>query len=268
MWHKAIGCSPIKETPESFDERLKSAHAFGQSLVAATGMYVKAQQAMIEAVVMGVLADLTICLEGDSGVGKTWVARVVRRVLGISGIVTPLHPDLTAHSITGIEALNQKTGQWYIKHGPFGNGHLFTGLDELNRTNDSVYTALLDILNSRRIVIEGNIYRIPREHTTIAMMNPPGTRGTRPLSDALADRFDYCCYVPDTFESGTMEVLSAFCNPRAVQPHFVEEPGVIDPSNGQVVYPTSKVQDKIRSSRSIIRSVLASTPQDLKIAAP
>jgi MoxR-like ATPase len=145
------------------------------------------KRAVLELVVMGLLADGHILLDDLPGVAKTLTARSLATVTGLSFARIQFTPDLLPADITGAVVLDP------VRHEPvFRPGPLFAGLvlaDEVNRAPAKTQAALLEAMQERQVTADGVTYPLPRPFLVVATQNPIEYEGTYPLPEAQLDRF-------------------------------------------------------------------------------
>jgi MoxR-like ATPase len=133
------------------------------------------------------LAEGHLLIEDVPGVGKTMLARCL--AASIEGTLQRIQftPDLLPSDITGVTVYNQAAGQFQFHPGPvFGN--VVHG-DEINRASPKTQAALLEVMEERRVTVDGRPYMVPRPFIVIATQNPIDMEGTYPLPEAQLDRF-------------------------------------------------------------------------------
>ncbi len=188
---------------------------FGGMLQTSLDKHVFGQGEMVTAIVAAVLSDIKLCLVGKSGVGKTHAAEKIKEILGLKGQILPLNPDVTCADITGNMVLDLETRRKVYWPSPFLNGNQMIILDELNRSSDKAQTALLDIINGNRVMVDGVEHKLSEVFTTIMTMNPPEDPGTRPIINALADRIDYTLHVRAPGQETVNAILAYHFSPNS-----------------------------------------------------
>ena len=151
------------------------------------GKVVIGQDYMVERILIGLLSDGHILLEGVPGLAKTLTASTVARALGVDFKRIQFTPDLLPADILGTEIYHQKTGEFIIKKGPiFSN---FVLADEINRSPAKVQSALLEAMQENQVTIGEETYLLEKPFFVIATQNPLEQHGTYPLPEAQQDRF-------------------------------------------------------------------------------
>ena len=145
------------------------------------------QHHMVERLIIGLLCNGHILLEGVPGLAKTLAVRTLSRV--VKGVFRRLQftPDLLPADLTGTMIYNQRTGEFIAKKGPiFGNLIL---ADEINRAPAKVQSALLEAMQERQVTIGDDSYGLEDPFLVMATQNPIEQEGTYPLPEAQIDRF-------------------------------------------------------------------------------
>lgn len=145
------------------------------------------QQMVIDQLLVGLLADGHVLLEGVPGTAKTLLVKTIAKTIGADFGRVQLTPDMLPSDILGtsIYDLNSKT--FSIRRGP-----VFTSLllaDEINRTAPKTQSALLEAMEERQVTIDGNTHKLPDLFMVVATQNPVEFEGTYPLPEAQLDRF-------------------------------------------------------------------------------
>ncbi len=145
------------------------------------------QDAVLEQVVVALLAGGHALIEGVPGTAKTLIARVLAHVTGTSFHRIQFTPDLMPSDITGVNIYNTATGEFVFRPGPIFADILLG--DEINRTPAKTQAALLEAMQERRVTIDAVPHAMSRVFTVFATQNPVEFEGTYPLPEAQLDRF-------------------------------------------------------------------------------
>ncbi|MGC8597635.1 MAG: AAA family ATPase [Thermocladium sp.] len=128
-----------------------------------------------------------VLLEDKPGVGKTFLAKLMARILGLSFSRIQFTPDLLPSDLIGTKVWRPGEGRFEVMRGPlFAN---FVLADEINRAPPKTQAALLEAMEELQVTIEGETQRLPRPFIVIATQNPIEYEGTYPLPEAQLDRF-------------------------------------------------------------------------------
>jgi MoxR-like ATPase len=145
------------------------------------------QDAMLERLLVSLLADGHVLLEGVPGLAKTLTVKTLAGVLGGTFRRVQFTPDLVPADLVGTRIYRPDTGRFDTELGPvFGN---FLLADEINRAPAKVQSALLEVMQERQVTIGGQTYPVPRPFLVLATQNPIESEGTYPLPEAQIDRF-------------------------------------------------------------------------------
>jgi len=142
---------------------------------------------LIDAMLIGLLTEGHILVEGVPGLAKTTAINALANALGLDFKRVQFTPDLLPSDITGTEIYDPKNGEFKIKKGP-----VFTNLllaDEINRAPAKVQASLLEVMQERQVTIGDKTFKIDRPFLTLATQNPVEQEGTYPLPEAQLDRF-------------------------------------------------------------------------------
>ncbi len=145
------------------------------------------QQGLIDALLIGLITDGHILVEGVPGLAKTTAINSLAKALGLAFKRVQFTPDLLPSDIVGTEMYDQRSGEFRIKHGP-----AFTNLllaDEINRAPAKVQSALLEVMQERQITIGDETFRLDDPFLVLATQNPVEQEGTYRLPEAQLDRF-------------------------------------------------------------------------------
>ncbi len=151
------------------------------------GKVIVGQDDMIEGIVVALLSDGHILLEGYPGLAKTITVKTVARVLDAKFQRIQFTPDLLPADLIGTLIYSQKDGNFAIKKGPiFAN---FILADEINRSPAKVQSALLEAMQERQVTIGESTFKLDDPFLVLATQNPIEQEGTYPLPEAQVDRF-------------------------------------------------------------------------------
>src|SRR5258706_7548832 len=145
------------------------------------------QDAMLERLLVSLLAGGHVLLEGVPGLAKTLTVKTLSQVLGGSFSRVQFTPDLVPADLVGTRIYRPDTGQFDTSLGPaFAN---FLLADEINRAPAKVQSALLEVMQERQVTIAGTTYPVPSPFIVMATQNPIESEGPYPLPEAQVDRF-------------------------------------------------------------------------------
>jgi MoxR-like ATPase len=156
------------------------------------------QEALLDAVIVGVLARGHLLLEGLPGLGKTALVKGLARAVGLDTKRIQFTPDLLPGDITGNPILQEADGrrQFVFQPGPLF-AHLVLA-DEINRASPKTQSALLEAMQERVVTVLGDAHPLPEPFFVLATQNPIELEGTYPLPEAQLDRFLFKLEVRDS----------------------------------------------------------------------
>ena len=158
-----------------------------ESIRTAIEQYIVGQDEAIDLLLASVLADGHVLIEGVPGVAKTLLARLMARLIDARFSRIQFTPDLMPSDVLGTTVFNAKTGEFDFHRGPaFGNIIL---ADEINRAPAKTQAALCEVMEERKVDIDGQTYLMEPLYTIIATQNPIEQDGTYRLPEAQLDRF-------------------------------------------------------------------------------
>lgn len=155
--------------------------------LAEIGKFVIGKDDVVKKVFCAILAGGHILIEDIPGLGKTTLAMTLAKTLGLDAKRMQFTPDVLPSDITGFSMYDEKTGKMIFKPGViFCNIFL---ADEINRTSPKSQSALLEVMEERKVTAEGVSRELPDPFMVIATQNPSGAAGTQLLPDSEMDRF-------------------------------------------------------------------------------
>jgi MoxR-like ATPase len=161
--------------------------AWSQKLRAEIGKAVIGQDAVVERLLVALLANGHVLLEGMPGLAKTLLIKSLGTALGVQFERIQFTPDLLPSDVVGTMIFSPKDGAFATHQGP-----IFANLvlaDEINRAPAKVQSALLEAMQERQVTIGGGSHKLPRPFFVMATQNPIEQEGTYPLPEAQTDRF-------------------------------------------------------------------------------
>jgi MoxR-like ATPase len=145
------------------------------------------QDRFLERVLIALLAQGHLLVEGVPGLAKTLTVKTLARTMRGSYKRIQFTPDLVPADLVGTRIYNQKTGEFGTSLGPVFANLLLA--DEINRAPAKVQSALLEVMQERQVTIAGETHKVPDPFVVMATQNPIETEGTYPLPEAQVDRF-------------------------------------------------------------------------------
>lgn len=169
------------------NQKVQQEGFFLQDLKREISKVIVGQQDLIEKMLIGLIADGHILIEGVPGLAKTMAVKTLAQALQASFARIQFTPDLLPADITGTLIFNPKEGTFSPRQGP-----IFANLvlaDEINRSPAKVQSALLEAMQERQVTIGDTTYQLPKPFMVLATQNPVEQEGTYPLPEAQVDRF-------------------------------------------------------------------------------
>ena len=169
------------------NELIESKSAFVGMLTQGMDQTIVGQRHLVESLLIGLLADGHILLEGVPGLAKTLAIKTLAQLIDALYSRIQFTPDLLPADVVGTMVYSQKSEQFTIKKGPvFAN---FVLADEINRAPAKVQSALLEAMQERQVTIGSETFRLEAPFLVMATQNPIEQEGTYPLPEAQCDRF-------------------------------------------------------------------------------
>jgi len=151
------------------------------------GKVIVGQHAMVERLLIGLLADGHVLLEGVPGLAKTLAVRTLAATIAGGFHRIQFTPDLLPSDLIGTMVYNQRSGDFTVQKGPIFTNILLA--DEINRAPAKVQSALLEAMQEKQVTIGGQTFPLPELFLVLATQNPIEHEGTYPLPEAQVDRF-------------------------------------------------------------------------------
>ncbi len=172
---------------EAVQQRIEEKSSFCRSLTECIGQVIVGQMHLVERLLIGLLADGHILLEGVPGLAKTLSVKTLAQAIRADFHRLQFTPDLLPADLIGTMVYNPQNGEFSPKKGPiFANIIL---ADEINRAPAKVQSALLEAMQERQVTISESTYMLPSPFLVLATQNPIEQEGTYPLPEAQVDRF-------------------------------------------------------------------------------
>jgi MoxR-like ATPase len=169
------------------NERIESKSGFVNMIFKGMDQAIVGQKHLVESLLIGLLSDGHILLEGVPGLAKTLAIKTLASLIEAKYSRIQFTPDLLPADVVGTMIYSQKNEEFLVKHGPvFAN---FVLADEINRAPAKVQSALLEAMQERQVTIGEKTYKLPEPFLVMATQNPIEQEGTYPLPEAQVDRF-------------------------------------------------------------------------------
>ena len=169
------------------NERIESKSSFVNMITMGMDKVIVGQKHLVESLLIGLLSDGHILLEGVPGLAKTLAIKTLSSLIDAKYSRIQFTPDLLPADVIGTMIYSQKSEEFQVKQGPiFAN---FVLADEINRAPAKVQSALLEAMQERQVTISEHTYKLPKPFLVMATQNPIEQEGTYPLPEAQVDRF-------------------------------------------------------------------------------
>jgi MoxR-like ATPase len=171
----------------ALNEKIKQESAFIDVLLNEIGKVIVGQRTIVEKMIVGLISNGHILLEGVPGLAKTLAIKTLSASMKAKFQRIQFTPDLLPADLVGTMIYNQKDGNFFIRKGPiFAN---FILADEINRAPAKVQSALLEAMQERQVTIGETTHKLHEPFLVLATQNPIEQEGTYPLPEAQVDRF-------------------------------------------------------------------------------
>ena len=169
------------------NERIERQSGFVTNLVTGMNQVIVGQKHLVESLLIGLLSDGHILLEGVPGLAKTMAIKTLAQLVDAKFSRIQFTPDLLPADVIGTMIYSQKDEKFVVEQGPvFAN---FVLADEINRAPAKVQSALLEAMQERQVTIGKTTFQLPKPFLVLATQNPIEQEGTYPLPEAQVDRF-------------------------------------------------------------------------------
>jgi MoxR-like ATPase len=209
---------------EIINQRVREESAFITSLKQEVGKVIVGQSELIDRLIIGLLTNGHVLLEGVPGLAKTLTIQTLSQALATDFQRIQFTPDLLPADLIGTLIYNQKEGDFIIKKGPIFSNIILA--DEINRAPAKVQSALLEAMQERQVTIGEETFSLPKPFLVMATENPVEQEGTYPLPEAQVDRFmlKICVGYPSREEERLILDRMAHAEPPApIQPIITPE---------------------------------------------
>jgi MoxR-like ATPase len=171
----------------ALNEKIKNESAFIDLLMTEISKAIVGQKVMVERLIIGLLGNGHVLLEGVPGLAKTLAIKSLSAAMKAEFRRIQFTPDLLPADLIGTQIYNQKDGNFFIKKGPIFSNFILA--DEINRAPAKVQSALLEAMQERQITIGDQTFKLQEPFLVLATQNPIEQEGTYPLPEAQVDRF-------------------------------------------------------------------------------
>ena len=190
---------------EAIQETIHKESAFVERLLGEVGRVIVGQRAMVERLVIGLLADGHVLMEGVPGLAKTLTVRTLARAIDTGFRRIQFTPDLLPADLIGTLVYDPQHAEFRTKKGPIFSNLILA--DEINRSPAKVQSALLEAMAERTVTIGDTTYPLEPPFLVLATQNPIEQEGTYPLPEAQVDRFMFKVVVGYPGKDEEIEVM-------------------------------------------------------------
>lgn len=182
-----VGVSSYSTDIRALNERIEKESAFIDLLKMEMDKVIVGQKYMVERLLIGLLADGHILLEGVPGLAKTLAINTLSQAIQVDYSRIQFTPDLLPADLVGTMIYNQKKEEFIVRKGPIFSNFILA--DEINRAPAKVQSALLEAMQEKQVTIGDSTFQLPNPFLVLATQNPIEQEGTYPLPEAQVDRF-------------------------------------------------------------------------------
>lgn len=181
--------TPIEYTPVVFNTRLdlSELNEVVNEIRSEIGKVIVGQPQMIDLLLIAILADGHVLIEGVPGVAKTLTAKLLAKTIAVDFSRIQFTPDMMPSDVTGTAIFNPKKGDFEFRKGPIFSNIVL--IDEINRSPAKTQAALFEVMEERQITADGVTYPMALPFVVLATQNPIEQEGTYRLPEAQLDRF-------------------------------------------------------------------------------
>ena len=172
---------------QAISDAVRSTSVWVQPLRTQMGRVIVGQEQLIDRLMIGLISNGHILLEGVPGLAKTLALKTLASAVGLHFQRLQFTPDMLPADIVGTMIYNPRNGSFSTKHGPVFSNLILA--DEINRAPAKVQSALLEAMQERQVTLGDETYRLPDPFLVLATQNPLEQEGTYPLPEAQVDRF-------------------------------------------------------------------------------
>ena len=246
---------------KEINERIQQESAFVDMLNVEMDKVIVGQKGMVERLLIGLLSNGHILLEGVPGLAKTLAINTLAKCVDGQFSRIQFTPDLLPADVIGTQIYNQKQEAFSIRKGPiFAN---FVLADEINRAPAKVQSALLEAMQEKQVTIGDQTFKLPNPFLVLATQNPVEQEGTYPLPEAQMDRFMLKVVIGYPSKEEERKIIASNINPNGMpQANSIISTDAIIKARSVVknVYMDEKIE------RYIVDIVFASRfPKDYKL---
>ena len=231
---------------------LPDVSALARTIRAEVGKAVVGQAETVDALLIALLAQGHVLLEGPPGTAKTFLAQCFAASIGLEFGRIQFTPDLMPGDILGSNLFNFQTSQFTLTRGPIFCELLLA--DEINRTPPKTQAALLEAMQERRVTLDGTAHPLPANFLVVATQNPIESQGVYPLPEAQLDRVLFKLLVPYPSAAEEARIVATF-GERA-GPQRPADFGIAAVANAPVIAAAAQAVKSITLADSVVDYVV------------
>jgi len=207
---------------QTINEKIQRESAFVETVNTEVHKVIVGQTYMIERLLIGLLCNGHILLEGVPGLAKTLAVKTLSAVIQTKFQRIQFTPDLLPADLLGTLIYNQKTGEFSVRKGPIFSNLILA--DEINRSPAKVQSALLEAMQERQITISDHTYKLEEPFLVMATQNPIEQEGTYPLPEAQVDRFMLKLSISYPKKDEELEIMQRMTTGQSIEVKAVVSP--------------------------------------------
>ncbi len=229
----------------TLNKQVQAESLFLQDLKREVGKVIVGQEDLLEKMLVALLADGHILIEGVPGLAKTLAVKTLAQAVHAQFQRIQFTPDLLPADITGTLIFNPKDGLFYPKRGQVFSNYVLA--DEISRSPAKVQSALLEAMQERQVTIGEQTYKLPAPFMVLATQNPVEQEGTYPLPEAQVDRFMLKVLVTYPTKEEEKQILERMASHKKLEPATNVTPEMILKSRAVTdgIYVDEKIKNYI-----------------------
>lgn len=230
------------------NDKIKEDSAFIQPLSLQLKSLVVGQENLIEKLIIAILANGHVFLEGVPGLGKTYIVNALAKLIDTKFQRIQFTPDLLPADIIGTLIYNQAKSSFEVKKGPIFSNIILA--DEINRSPAKVQSALLEAMQERQVTIGDSTYKLENPFLVMATQNPIEQEGTYPLPEAQVDRFMFKVLVDYPSEIEELKILQSMSS-------LTDQVEINPAVNSQQILNARKTIDQIHIAENLQKYIVS-----------
>lgn len=231
---------------------LEELRALAGAIRAEVAKAIVGQDALVDQLLVAMVAEGHVLMEGPPGTAKTFLANAFATALGLEFGRIQFTPDLLPGDILGSNLFNFQTSQFTLTRGPIFCEMLLA--DEINRTPPKTQAALLEAMQERRVTLDGETHALAPRFMVVATQNPIENQGVYPLPEAQLDRFLFKLLVPYPNEAEETRIVAAYGQRQG--PQRPADLGVTAVANAALLISASAALDQVSVAEEITAYVV------------